>query len=246
MKRSIISFDLETTGTNIATDRIVEFGFIKINPDGSQIKKVRKINPEILIPKEVSEIHGITDKDVINEPTFKQVGADLHSIIDGCDLIGYNLKRFDIPILIEEFLRIGIEWDLTGINIWDSYEVEKELNPRTLSATYKRYMGVALEDAHSALSDSIASYEIMKKQLDIFSKLNPKLSSMENISDYFLNKKKPYKFCFEFYQDEEGVIRFNIGKHKDKCVYNYPDYLNWMFNSNFSMHTKNIIKELLK
>jgi len=246
MSRPLVIFDLETTGTDIAKDRIVEFGFIKIFENGDKEEKVRKINPTISIPEEATEVHSISNEDVIDCPTFSQIANSLYESIKYCDIAGYNCKRFDIPLLIEEFLRCGIEWSLDGLNVLDSYEIEKELNPQTLSGVYSRYFGKEMENSHSALGDCNATLEILSKQRDVFTLNDTGHLTKKEISDYFFAKKKPYKFCSAFYEDEKGIVRFNIGKHKDKSVYDEPGFLNWMLKSSFPIHTKNIVKELIK
>lgn len=249
MSKPFIVFDLETTGTDIAKDRIVEIGFVKTFPNGDREVKVRKINPLMPIPKDASDVHGILDEHVKDCSTFKEIAKSLHDTLDGCDIGGFNCKNFDIPLLIEEFLRSGIEWSLDGISVLDAYEIDQELNPRTLGGVYSRTFNKEFEDAHSALADSIATLEILGVQKQLLATLPGERNiggTTQEISDYFFKKKKPYMFTREFYVDEDGIVKYNIGKDRGKCVLTYPSFMGWMLGQDFSKHTKNIIHKLTK
>ena len=156
-KRPLVFFDLETTGTNIINDRIVEISIVKISPDGSREVKTRRLNPEMHIPEEASAVHGIYDKDVENEPTFRQISQSLYIYLEDCDLGGYNIVKFDVPVLVKEFSRAGLQFSLENRRIIDAYNLYCKMEPRTLSAAYKRFCGKSLEDAHSAEADTLAT-----------------------------------------------------------------------------------------
>ena len=239
MERPLIALDLETSGVDIAKDRIVEIGLIKIYPDSTQKEKVILINPGVLIPEEASNVHGITNHDVKDAPEFKKIAQSLYKSLQGCDILGYNHIKFDIPLLIEEFLRCGIYWSLEGVNVLDAYQIDQLINPRTLSGVYSRMMGEEMEGAHAALYDVRATIEIFNKQKDHLG------TSNKEISDSLSSGRRPYRFCREFYEDDKGVLRFNMGKHRDKPISYDPRYLEWMLTADFSLHTKNIIKKLL-
>ena len=166
LKKPIVFFDLETTGINIVKDRIVEISFVKVHPNGKEESKTRRINPEMPIPPESTAIHGITDEDVKDCPTFKEIAKSLAAQIEGCDLAGYNSNRFDIPLLAEEFLRAGVDIDLNKRKFVDVQTIFHKMEQRTLSAAYKFYCDKSLENAHTAEADTMATYEILKAQLD--------------------------------------------------------------------------------
>ena len=166
LKNPIVFFDLETTGINIVKDRIVEISFVKVHPNGKEESKTRRINPEMPIPPESTAIHGITDEDVKDCPTFKEIAKSLAAQIEGCDLAGYNSNRFDIPLLAEEFLRAGVDIDLNKRKFVDVQTIFHKMEQRTLSAAYKFYCDKSLENAHTAEADTMATYEILKAQLD--------------------------------------------------------------------------------
>jgi DNA polymerase-3 subunit epsilon len=172
LKNPIVFFDLETTGIDIASDRVVEISYLKVSPDGEETTKTRKINPERPIPAEATEVHGITNEDVKNCPTFKQIAKSLAADIEGCDLAGYNSNRFDIPLLAEEFIRAGVNIDLNKHKFVDVQTIFHKKEPRTLTAAYKFYCNKELTDAHTAEADTLATYEILKSQLDHYEDLD--------------------------------------------------------------------------
>ena len=257
LTKPIAFFDLETTGLNIAKDRIVEFSVLKVTPEGEEIIKTSKINPTIPIPKEVSEIHGIYDKDVIDQPTFKQVAADLNQFLQNCDLAGYNALRFDIPLLVEEFLRAGVDFEMRNRRIVDVQNIFHRMEQRTLSAAYKFYCDKNLEDAHTAEADTIATYEVLKAQLDRYKETplkdkkgnvyTPVVNDMKALSE-FTARTKNADLTGQIIFNEKNEEVFNFGKFKGQRVVDVfnkePQYYDWMMKSDFPLYTKKVIQEL--
>jgi DNA polymerase-3 subunit epsilon len=245
LTRPIIFFDLETTGVDAAKDRIVEISMIKVHPDGSEETKTRRLNPEMHIPEAASAIHHIYDKDVENEPTFKAVSKSLQTYIEGCDLAGYNSNKFDVPVLVEEFLRAGIELDLRKARFIDVQNIFHKLEQRTLVAAYKFYCQQDLTDAHSAEADTRATYEVLKAQLDRYP------DDLRNDTAFlaeFSQRTKDVDFAGRIVYDDHGVECFNFGKHKGRSVAEVfrtePTYYAWMMNGDFPEYTKRVITQL--
>ena len=188
LKNPIVFFDLETTGINVAQDRIVEISFLKVKPNGEEIAKTRRINPEMHIPEQATAVHGITDDDVKNEPTFKQIAKSLAAEIEGCDLAGFNSNRFDIPLLAEEFLRAGVDVDLNKRKFVDVQTIFHKKEQRTLVAAYKFYCDKDLNDAHSASADTMATYEVLKAQLDKYQDLENDVNFLSQYSSFSKNE----------------------------------------------------------
>jgi len=257
LKRPIAFFDLESTGVNVASDRIVELSFLKINPDGSQEIRTRKINPTIPIPLEASLIHGIYDEDVKNEPTFSQVAADLAKFLKNVDLGGYNSNKFDIPMLIEEFLRCEIEFDMEGRKTIDVQNIFHQMEQRTLKAAYKFYCGKDIENAHSAEADIKATYEVLLAQLDKYQDTKiqdkkgnwiiPVTNDVEALHK-FTSLNQVVDFAGRMVYDEKGQEVFNFGKHKGKKVEDIfssePSYFDWMMNGDFTLDTKRKLTQI--
>lgn len=240
----IIFFDLETTGVDIVKDRIVEISLVKVTPDGKEEIKTRRINPGMPIPAESSEVHGIYDEDVKDCPQFKSIAKSLAKYIEGCDLAGYNSNKFDIPMLMEEFLRAGVDIDLKKRRCVDVQNIFHKMEQRTLSAAYKFYCGEELENAHSAEADTLATYHILKSQLD-------KYDSLENNVDFL--SKFSERIAFADYAgriayDNDGIEVINFGKHKGKRVVDVfksdPGYYSWMMNGDFPEYTKKVLTEI--
>jgi DNA polymerase III subunit epsilon len=250
LKSPIAFFDLEATGTNISTDRIVEISVLKVQPNGTEEIKTMLINPTIPIPKESSLIHGIYDKDVKDAPTFKQVSKEFHQFLLGADLAGFNVLKYDIPLLVEEFLRSGIDFDIDKRNILDSQKIFHMMEKRNLSAAYKFYCGKSLENAHSAEADTIASYEVFKSQITKYNgeeaedlqgnKLGVFENDMKKIHS-ILNEKM-VDLAGRFIFNEQGEECFNFGKHKGKTIQDVlkeePSYYDWMMKGDFPLDTK--------
>lgn len=241
----IVFFDLETTGINIAKDRIVEISVLKVYPNGKEEQKTIRVNPEMPIPKEATAVHGITDEDVKDCPVFKQIAKELARYIEGCDLGGYNSNRFDIPLLAEEFLRVGVDFDMRKRKFVDVQTIFHKMEQRTLSAAYRFYCDKSLEDAHTAAADTFATYEVLKAQLDRYGdKLE---NSVEFLSKFSAQNKNADFAGFIIYNDE-GVEVFNFGKNKgipvEKVLKEQPGYYAWMLNSEFPLYTKKVLTEI--
>ncbi len=243
LTRPVVIFDLETTGTNITTDRIIEIALIKILPSGEQIKKRKLLNPQMPVPPAASAVHGITDEMVKDAPTFKAVANELKQFVDGCDLGGYNSNRFDIPLLVEEFLRAGIDFSMKGRKMIDVQRIFHLMEQRTLSAAYKFYCDKILEDAHSAEADALATWEILCAQV----KRYPNIGTCVDTICRFTGEEEIVDFSRRFIFDN-GVEVFNFGKHKGKPVAavlkDEPQYYDWMMKGEFSLHTKQKLTEI--
>jgi len=241
LQRPVAFFDLETTGINIAADRIIEISILKIYPDGNKESKTLRINPTIPISKSAIKVHGITDAEVANEPTFAEVAKSLAQYMNDCDLAGYNLNKFDIPLLMEEFLRADVEFDLRKRKIIDVQVIFHKMEQRTLSAAFKFYCGKELENAHSAKADTDATYEVLKAQLDKYRKLENDMAFLSDFSSTSRNVDFAGRIVFND-KDEEV---FNFGKHKGKKVEdvlkNEPSYYSWMMNGDFPLYTKKVL-----
>jgi DNA polymerase III subunit epsilon len=245
LKRPIAFFDLETTGVSLSADRIVEVAIIKLLPDGSRQVKRKLINPQMPIPKASSDIHGITDDMVKDAPTFKQAANEIKVFIDGCDMAGYNSNRFDIPILMEEFLRVGLEVDLSKRKMVDVQHIFYTMEPRTLTAAYKFFCEKELVDAHSAEADVNATIDVFLAQLDRYKNLG---NSVESVLEV-IGEDKIVDYARRFSFDDKGVEVFNFGKFKGRSVAEVlkaePQYYDWMMRGDFPLHTKQKLTEIL-
>ncbi|MCT4614999.1 MAG: 3'-5' exonuclease [Marinifilaceae bacterium] len=244
LKNPIAFLDLETTGINVAKDRIVEIAIVKVNIDGSEEVSTFRVNPEMKIPAQAMAIHGITDEDVKDKPTFKELAKQIVKILEGCDLAGYNSNRFDFPLLAEEFLRADIDFDMKKRKFVDVQTIFHKMEQRTLTAAYRFYCDKELEGAHGAEADTIATYEVLKAQLD-------KYSSLENNIEYlseFSSQNKNADFAGFIAFDKNGEEIFNFGKHKgakvEEVLKNQPGYFSWIMNSDFPLYTKKILTEI--
>lgn len=245
LKNPIVFFDLETTGINISRDRIVELSFLKIHPNGEEEIKSKRVNPEMPIPAESTAIHGITDEDVKDCPTFKQIAKSLAAQIEGCDLAGFNSNRFDVPMLAEEFLRAGIDFDMGKRKFIDVQIIYHKKEPRTLAAAYKFYCDKELIDAHSAEADTIATYEILKSQLERYPEL---VNDIDELSKEFGSFNNNVDFAGRIVLNDKGVEVFNFGKHRGKPVADVlkrePSYYSWMMDGDFPLNTKQVITKI--
>ena len=242
LKKPIVFFDLETTGVKVAVDRIVEISILKIFPNGNKESKTWLVNPTVPIPEETTLIHGITNEKVVNEPTFSELSDDIYRLIENCDLAGFNSNKFDIPLLAEEFLRVGIEFNMKNRKAIDIQNIFHKLEQRTLIAAYKFYCDKELTNAHSAKADTNATYEILLAQLDKYSELE---NNIDFLSDF---SERGGKFA-----DLAGFIRYNqkgeevlsFGKYRDitlKQIWNdNPGYFSWIKQADFPLYTKNIM-----
>ena len=244
LKNPLVFFDLETTGINIVKDRIVEISFVKVYPNGKEVSKTRRINPEMPIPPESTAIHGITDEDVKDCPTFKEIAKSLAAQIEGCDLAGYNSNRFDIPLLAEEFLRAGVDIDLNKRKFVDVQTIFHKMEQRTLAAAYKFYCDKSLENAHTAEADTMATYEVLKAQLDRYPELQNDINFLSQYSSYTNN----VDFAGRMVYNDKGEEVINFGKYKGRLVEevlkNDPGYYSWIMNGDFPLNTKKILTEI--
>lgn len=241
LSKPIVFFDLETTGISITKDRIVEIAILKIFPNGNKESKTWLVNPEIQIPKEASDIHGITNEKVANEPTFKELASQINEMIKGCDLAGFNSSRFDIPLLAEELLRVGLDFDMKNRAAVDVQVIFFKKEQRTLTAAYQFYCNQDLTNAHSAMADTTATYEVLKAQLDKYDDLENNISFLNSFSQF----KKNADFANMIVFDEADDEVFNFGKHKGKKVTDVfekePGYYAWIQKSDFPLYTKKIL-----
>lgn len=244
LTKPIVFFDLETTGINIATDRIVEISILKIYPNGNKESKTWLVNPEIEIPEEASAIHGITNEKVVTEPTFKELAPKVDELIKGCDLAGFNSNRFDIPLLAEELMRVGIDFDMSNRKAVDVQVIFHKKEQRTLSAGYKFYCGKELEDAHSAEADTLATYEILKAQLDKYDDIE---NSIDALSEFSSHTKRADFAGFILFNDKKQEI-FSFGKYKGRTVEDVlkenPGYNSWIQNADFPLYTKKVLRQI--
>lgn len=241
LNRPICFFDLETTGTDVVKDRIVEIAILKIYPNGNKESKTWLVNPTIPIPYVVSQIHGITNERVANEPTFKELAPQIHNMIKDSDLAGYNSDRFDIPLLVEELLRADIDFDLKNRVTVDVQTIFHKKEERTLSAAYRFYCNETLENAHSAAADTNATYEILKAQLDRYEDLE---NDIKSLSEY-TTRKKAVDFAGFIALNDKGEEIFTFGKHKGAKVEDVleqePGYFGWLLNADFPLYTKKVL-----
>ena len=240
LRNPLIFFDLETTGINIVSDRIVEISYLKVYPNGDEESKTRRINPEMPIPPQATEVHGITDEDVKDAPTFRAIAKSLASQMEGCDLAGYNSNRFDIPLLAEEFLRADVDIDLMKRKFVDVQTIFHKKEQRTLEAAYKFYCYKELENAHTAEADAKATYEILKAQLDRYSDLQNDVAFLSDYSAFGNN----VDFAGRVVYNEKMQEVINFGKYKGRLVEAVfredPGYYGWIIQGDFPLHTKKV------
>ena len=244
LKRPIVFFDLETTGVDTAKDRIVEISMVKVMPDGEEIIKTRRINPQMHIPEDATAVHGITDEDVKDAPTFAQIAKSLSQFIEGCDFGGFNSNRFDLPMLVEEFLRAGVDVDFKKRKFIDVQNIFHKMEQRTLVAAYKFYCDKNLEEAHSAEADTRATYEVLMAQLDRYPELQNDVAALADFSE----RGQTADFAGRIgYNDKQEEV-FNFGKYKGRRVEDVfreePSYYAWMMNGDFPLYTKKVITEI--
>ena len=244
LKKPIVFFDLETTGINIAQDRIVEISILKVFPNGNKESKTWLVNPVIEIPKETSDIHGITNEQVLNEPTFNELAPLVSEMIKGCDLAGFNSNRFDIPLLAEEMIRAEVNFDMKGRDAIDVQVIFHKKEERTLSAGYQFYCDKSLENAHSAEADTLATYEILLAQLEKYDDLENDIKYLSEFSTH--NKRADFAGFIMFNKNNEEI--FTFGKYKNQTVKSVlskdQGYFSWIQNADFPLYTKKVLKEL--
>ncbi|MBE9510094.1 MAG: 3'-5' exonuclease [Bacteroidetes bacterium] len=244
LRNPIAFFDLETTGINVASDRIVEISVLKVDPSSNEELLTQRINPTIPISKEALAIHGISNDDVSDKPTFAEFARKLANFLEGCDFAGYNCNKFDIPLLAEEFLRVDLDFDFKKHKVIDVQVIFHKMEQRTLSAAYKFYCNKKLENAHSAEADIIATYEVLKAQLDFYSNLKNDVDYLSKFSSH----KKTVDLIGRIVYNQKGEEVFNFGKHKGEKVEDVfnkePSYYNWIMNGDFPLFTKKVLTEI--
>ena len=241
LKKPICFFDLETTGIEVAKDRIVEISILKVFPNGNKESKTWLVNPEMVIPPNVIAVHGITNEKIANEPTFRELASQIYTMIKDSDLAGFNSDRFDIPLLAEELLRAGVDFDMKSRVSVDVQTIFHKMEERTLSAALKFYCGKSLDNAHSAAADTMATYEILKAQLERYPELENDMKSLAE----FTTRKKTADFAGFIGYDKDGDEIFSFGKHKgvkvDKVLEEEPGYFGWLQNADFPLYTKKVL-----
>ena len=244
LTKPVIFFDLETTGTHITHDRIVEISLIKIMPNGEEFERTRRINPEMPIPAEATAVHHITDADVADAPKFGQIAKDLAKIFEGCDIAGFNSNKFDVPMLAEEFLRAGVKFDFTKPRYIDVQNIFHRKEQRTLVAAYRFYCGKELDDAHSANADTRATYEVLKAQLDRYDDLQNDVDYLAEFSTHAHNVDLMGRLI---YDDKKREI-INFGKYKGQVAADVlrrdPGYYNWIMQGDFAQNTKDVFTNI--
>jgi DNA polymerase-3 subunit epsilon len=245
LTRPLAVFDLETTGTNITSDRIVEIAIIKIRPDGTEENYCKRVNPTIPIPKEISAIHGIYDKDVEGLPTFKDLAPEIVAFIDDADLAGYNSNKFDIPVLAEELLRADMPFDVSNRHFVDVQNIFHKMEQRTLAAAFQFYCSKTIENAHSALYDAKATWEVLQSQLIKYNELNGDVHFLSEFSR--ANTYQFLDFAGRLAINDKGEAIYNFGKHKGKTIKEVmktePGYYGWMLDADFPLYTKNCLRK---
>jgi DNA polymerase-3 subunit epsilon len=244
LEKPLVFFDLETTGVNIGTDRIVEISILKVFPNGNKESKTWLVNPEMEIPKNASDIHGITNEQVVTEPTFKELAPKVSEMIEGCDLAGFNSNRFDIPLLAEELMRAGIDFDMKDRKAIDVQVIFHKKEQRTLSAGYQFYCGKELEGAHGAEADTNATYEILLAQIEKYEDIE---NSVDALSEFSSHTKRADFAGFILFNDKDEEV-FSFGKYKNRTVEEVlkenPGYNAWMQNADFPLYTKKVLREI--
>ncbi len=244
LNKPLCFFDLETTGTDISKDRIVEIAVLKLHPDGTKETLELRVNPEMPIPPEVSAVHGITNEMVADTPTFKQQSQKVYGFIKGCDLAGFNSDRFDIPLLVEELLRAEIDFDFKSTKTIDVQTIFHKMEARTLTAALRFYCNQELTDAHSALADTQATHDVLLSQLERYEELEPNVAFLNDFS----TRRKTADFAGFVVYDKAGEMCFGFGKHKGKKVTEIlekePGYFGWVLNADFPRYTKKVLTEI--
>jgi DNA polymerase III subunit epsilon len=257
LKKPIAFFDIEATGLNVTKDRIVEICILKINPNSSQELHKWLLNPEYPISEEAAGIHGYTNVDLVNQPSFKQVAKDINKFLTNCDLAGYNALKFDIPMLVEEFLRAGVEFSIKKRRFVDVQNIFMKMEQRTLKAAYRFYLDKDLNNAHEAEADTIATFEILEAQLDKYANTEytdregntsvPVTNDVQSLHD-FSSHHKNADLMGQLIFNDDGKETFNFGKHKGKTVEDVfteePHYYSWIMNADFPQYTKNILTNI--
>ena len=245
LKRPLLFFDIEATGLDTSRDRIVELSYIKVSPDGSEEAQTMLFNPTIPISAEATAVNGITDEDVAQCPTFADKAAELARVFSGCDIAGYNSNHFDVPMLVEEFIRAGVEFDVSACNLVDVQGIYHKMEKRTLAAAYQFYCHKDLENAHTAMADTRATLEVLRAQLDHYGDQIP--HSIEGLAE-FSRFNKNVDLAGRIIYDDKGTPVFNFGKHRGRpvewVVKNEPGFISWMLQADFPQNTKQALTRL--
>lgn len=245
LKRPLLFFDIEATGLDTSRDRIVELSYIKVSPDGSEEAQTMRFNPTIPISAEATAVNGITDEDVAQCPTFADKAAELARVFSGCDIAGYNSNHFDVPMLVEEFIRAGVEFDVSACNLVDVQGIYHKMEKRTLAAAYQFYCHKDLENAHTAMADTHATLEVLRAQLDHYGDQIP--HSIEGLAE-FSRFNKNVDLAGRIIYDDKGTPVFNFGKHRGRpvewVVKNEPGFISWMLQADFPQNTKQALTRL--
>lgn len=245
LKRPLLFFDIEATGLDTSRDRIVELSYIKVSPDGSEEAQTMRFNPTIPISAEATAVNGITDEDVAQSPTFADKAAELARVFSGCDIAGYNSNHFDVPMLVEEFIRAGVEFDVSACNLVDVQGIYHKMEKRTLAAAYQFYCHKDLENAHTAMADTRATLEVLRAQLDHYGDQIP--HSIEGLAE-FSRFNKNVDLAGRIIYDDKGTPVFNFGKHRGRpvewVVKNEPGFISWMLQADFPQNTKQALTRL--
>lgn len=256
LRKPLAFFDLETTGINISKDRIVEISIVKVHINGTKEIKTERINPGMSIPKESSMIHGIYDEDVANKPKFAELAKTFANYLEGCDLAGFNIVKFDVPMLVEEFLRADVNFDIKNRNLVDAQKIFHMMEPRTLSAAYRFYCNKDLDNAHSAEADTLATFEVLNAQMQRYenkevvddkgNKTIPIVNDMTALHKLTISKN--VDLAGRMVYNDKGEALFNFGKYKDKLVTDVlqkdPAYYGWIMDNDFALDTKRKLTEL--
>ena len=257
LTRPIVFFDIESTGLIVGADRIVEICLLKVMPDNTTITKTELVNPQMHIPEVVSELHGIYDKDVADKPTFRELAPSIRDFIKNCDLAGYNLIKFDLPLLVEEFLRAEVDLDMRCVRVVDVQNIFHRMEPRHLRAAYKFYCGEELVNAHTAEADTVATFKILEAQLSKYENTTikdendkeyiPIKNNIADLSAFSINDRH-VDFAGHIIFDKNDVEVFNFGKYKgfsvERVFIKEPPYYDWMMKSNFPLYTKKVIQNI--
>ena len=244
LRNPLVFFDLETTGVNITKDRIVELSYIKVMPNGTEIKKTIRVNPEMHIPESATALHHITDEDVKDKPTFKEIAKSLANDFEGCDFAGFKSNRFDIPLLMEEFLRVGVNFDISKRKFIDIQTIFHKMEQRTLTAAYKFYCNKDLDNAHSANADTEATYEVLQAQLERY----PNLENDVDFLSKFSSQNRNVDLAGRIVLNDDNVEVFNFGKYKGQPVADVlkkdTGYFGWIMQGDFPQNTKNVLTNI--
>lgn len=245
LEKPLAIFDLETTGVNITSDRIVEIAIIKVQPDGTEERYCQRVNPQMPIPKNISEIHGIYEEDILNEPTFAEIAETVVAFIGESDLAGYNSNKFDIPVLAEELMRVGSTFDISKRKFVDVQNIFHKMEQRTLAAAYQFYCKKDIENAHNALYDAEATWDVLKAQVERYEDLTNDISFLSEFSK--AGNFNLLDFAGRLAIDEDGNAIYNFGKHKGKTIKQVsliePGYYGWMLDADFPLYTKQCLRK---